>query len=88
MSSDRKQLSKAEFSAQANVIARQIVQSLEGERDAFLILEALCRVHRFTCLQLPPDLPGTAGFALAAYAGELMQAGATGKGLNPPTTVH
>ena len=88
MSAAKKPMSNAEFSAQASVIARQIVQALEGERDAFLVLEALCRVHRFTCLQLPPDLQGTAGFALAAYAGELMQAGATGKGLNPPTTVH
>ena len=81
-------LSKAEFSAQANVKARQIIQAIEGDQDAFLVLEALCRVHRFTCMQLPPDSLGAAGFALAAYAGELMQASATGKGLNPPTTVH
>ena len=81
-------LSKAEFSAQANVKARQIVQALEGDQDAFLVLEALCRVHRFVCTQLPPDSLGDAGFALAAYAGELMQASATGKGLNPPDTVH
>lgn len=81
-------LSKAEFSAQANMKARQIIQALEGDQDAFLVLEALCRVHRFTCMQLPPDSLGAAGFALAAYAGELMQASATGKGLNPPDTVH
>jgi hypothetical protein len=39
-------------------------------------------------MQLPPDSLGAEGFALAAYAGELMQASATGKGLNPPDTVH
>lgn len=86
--SNKKPLSKADFSAQANAMARQIIQALEGEQDAFLVLEALCRVHRFTCMQLPPDSQGVAGYALAAYAGELMQASATGKGLNPPTTVH
>lgn len=88
MSGAKKPLSKAEFCAQANVKARQIIHALEGEQDAFLVLEALCRVHRFTCMQLPPDSQGAAGFALAAYAGELMQASATGKGLTPPTTVH
>ena len=86
--STKPKLSKAEFSAQANVKARQIIQALEGDQNAFLVLEALCRVHRFTCLHLPPDSQGAAGYALAAYAGELMQASATGKGLNPPDTVH
>ena len=83
-----KPLSKAEFSAQADVIAGRIVHALEGQQSAFLVLEALCRVHRLTCMQLPPDALGHAGFALAGYAGDLMQASATGKGLNPPTTVH
>lgn len=83
-----KQLSKSEFSAQADAMARRIVGALTGEQDAFLVLEALCRVHRFTCMQLPPDALGAAGFALGCYAGELMQASATGKGLNPPTVVH
>lgn len=57
-------LSKAEFSAQANVKARQIIQAIEGDQDAFLVLEALCRVHRFTCMQLPPDSLGAAGSRL------------------------
>ena len=83
-----KPLSKAEFSAQADAIAKLIVQSLEGQQSAFLVLEALCRVHRFTCMQLPPDVLSSAGFALAAYAGELMQASATGKGLVSSANVH
>lgn len=83
-----KQLNKTAFSDQADAIARRIVQALKGERDAFLILEALCRVHRFTCMQLPPEPLGAAGFALAVYAGELVQASTTGKGLAPSTIVH
>ncbi|WP_187305982.1 hypothetical protein [Diaphorobacter nitroreducens] len=81
-----KQLSKAEFSAQADAMARQIIQALSGEQRAFLVLEALCRVHRFTCMHLPPEALGAAGFALGSYAGELMQASATGSRLN--STVH
>jgi hypothetical protein len=88
MSDGAKPLSTAEFSAQANVIARRIIHALDGEQDAFVVLEALCRVHRYTCMQLPPDLQGTAGFALAAYAGDLLQASATGKGLVTSSTVH
>ena len=88
MSDAKKPMSMAEFSAQADAIARRLVHALEGEQQAFLVLEALCRVHRFICMQLPSDSQGDAGFALAAYAGELMQASATGKGLNPPDTVH
>ena len=41
----------------------------------------------FRALEAGNDV-GAAGFALAAYSGELMQAYATGKGLNPPDTVH
>lgn len=88
MSGAKKPMNMAEFSAQADAIARRLVHALEGEQQAFLVLEALCRVHRFTCMQLPPDLLGGEGLALAAYAGELVQASATGKGLNPPDTVH
>ncbi|NMM75375.1 hypothetical protein B2J88_20210 [Rhodococcus sp. SRB_17] len=69
-------------------MARRIVQALTGEQDAFLVLEALCRVHRFTCMQLPPEALGAAGFALTAYAGELMQASATKKSLISSTPVH
>lgn len=83
-----KQLSKSEFSAQADAMARRIVGALTGEQNAFLVLEALCRVHRFTCMQLPPDALGAAGFALGGYAGELMQASATGKSLVSSTPVH
>ena len=86
MSGAKKPMSMAEFSAQADAIACRLVHALEGEQQAFLVLEALCRVHRFVCMQLPPDSLGDAGFALAAYAGELIFA--TGKGLNPPDTVH
>ncbi len=83
-----KPLSKAEFSAQADSIAKRIVGELHGEQDAFLVFEGLLRVHRFVCMQLPPDALGAAGFALATYAGELMQASATNKGLAPSTPVH
>ena len=82
-----KQLSKAEFAAQADAMASRIVQALTGEQDAFLVLEALCRVHRFTCMQLPSEALGAAGFALGAYAGELMQASATKKRLVSSTLV-
>lgn len=82
------QLSKEEFGAQADAMARRIVHALTGEQDAFLVLEALCRVHRFTCVQLPPNALSLAGFAIASYAGELMQASGNGKGLSSPTNVH
>lgn len=85
---EQQRLSKSEFSEQADVIARRIVQALEGEQDGFLVLESLCRVHRFVCVQLPADALGAAGFAIAAYAGELMQASATGKGLGTNNPIH
>lgn len=84
----KKQLSKSEFSTQADVAAGRIVQALSGEQDAFVVLEALCRVHRFTCTHLPHEALGAAGFALAAYAGELMQASAAKKSLISPTHIH
>ena len=84
----KKQLSKSEFSTQADAVARRIVQALTGEQDAFLVLEALCRVHRFTCMQLPHEALGAAGFALGAYAGELMQASAAKKSLVSSTHIH
>lgn len=83
-----KQLSKSEFSAQADAMACRIVDALTGKQDAFLVLEALCRVHRFTCMHLPPEALGAAGFALGGYAGELMQASAAGKSLVSSTPVH
>lgn len=82
-------LSKSEFIKQADSMAREIILAI-GEKplDAFIVLEALLRVHRFTCMQLTPDGVGAASMALAAYAGDLLQASATGKGLVPPTKVH
>ncbi|WCM88538.1 hypothetical protein [Acidovorax sp. NCPPB 3576] len=85
---NQQKLSKSEFSEQADVIARRIVTALEGEQEAFLVLEALCRVHRFVCVQIPTKSLGAAGFALGAYAGELMQASATGKGLGTNNPIH
>ena len=81
-------LSKSEFSERAEVIARRIIQALEGEQDAFLVLEGLSRVHRFVCMQLPADALGAAGFAMGVYAGELMKASATGKGLGANNSIH
>ncbi|ART47579.1 MULTISPECIES: hypothetical protein [Acidovorax] len=74
---------RAQFHQQANDLASQIVKALEGPQYPFVLLEALCRVHRFTALQLPPDAVGQVAVAMAAYAGELMQKSAALS--NPPT---
>ena len=77
MSDAKKPMNMAEFSAQADAIARRLVHALEGEQQAFLVLEALCRVHRFTCMQLPPDSLGGAGFA---HGGGCKRGGDSGNG--------
>lgn len=88
MSREPNRITQAEFSAQAEAIARRIALALPGEQNPFLVLEALYRLHRFTCKQLPPDTLSSISFGLAAYAGELMQASATGRGLDSSIPVH
>lgn len=62
-------------------MADRLINAIEGKQDTFVVLEALCIVHRFTVSHLPPSLIGPVAIAMATYAGDLLQADASGKGL-------
>ena len=79
---------QAEFRQMATEMARQIVTAIQGDQKPFVVLEALCMVHRYVSSTLPPELLGHVAFAMAGYAGELMQADAKGMGLNSKPAIH
>ncbi|KAB2905588.1 MAG: hypothetical protein F9K35_01560 [Burkholderiaceae bacterium] len=77
---------RAEFRQKAVAVADRICAALDGEQESFVVLEGLCLVHKFVASKLPPELLGHVAFAMAGYAGELMQARSTG--LNPKPAIH
>lgn len=76
------------FRKQALEMAQALIAGIEGPQPPFVVLEALCLVHKYTVSQLPPHLLGQAAMAMAAYAGELMQADAKGMGFPFPAPIH
>ncbi len=73
---------REQFRQMAETMAQTIIRALDGPQHTFVVLEALCMVHRVTTLQLPADAVGQVAMAMASYAGELLQQSAALS--NPP----
>ena len=78
---------KEEFHAQAKALGAELFAVLcNRDLDLFIALEAICRVHRAVCTQLPTAALFPAGMALTNYGSELMDAAVAGRNLNESKT--
>lgn len=72
-----KGMTREEFRQRAEELSSSIGKAIQAHmadrdgEDAFVVLEALCRVHRHTVQHLPSDAISIAAFAMARYAGDL-----------------
>lgn len=78
----------SEFQRLSLDMGKRIVKAIEGQQSAYVVLEALLIVHRYTVQQLPPDAIGTVSMAVAAYAGELLQASTNPQSVPAGASVH